>query len=70
MTRHKVTLNKDATCLQNLIACDTMKTNEPVLTQQLSEENHDKIVQTPMGVGCCPVHGQEVERCVREVTAA
>ena len=25
---HEVTLNKDATCLQNLIVWDTMKTNE------------------------------------------
>ena len=69
-TRHKVTLNKDATCLQNLIVWDAMKTNEPVLTQQLSEEDLKKIVQTPMEVGRYPVHGQGVERCVREVTAA
>ena len=32
-TRRKVTMNKDATCLQNLIVWDPMKTNEPVLTQ-------------------------------------
>ena len=69
-TRYKVTLNKDATCLQNLIVWDAMKTNEPVLTQQLSEEDLKKIVQTPMEVGRYPVHGQGVERCVREVTAA
>ena len=51
-TRHKLTLNKDATCLQKLIAWDPMKANEPVLTQQLSEEGLKKIVQTPMEVGC------------------
>ena len=69
-TRHKVSLHNDATCLQNLIVWDPMKTNEPVLTQQLSEEGLKKTVQTPMEVGRCPVHGQGVERCVREVTAA
>ena len=67
---HKVSLNKDATCLQNLIVWDPMKTNEPVLTHQLSEEDLKMIVQTPMEVGLYPVHGQGVERCVREVTAA
>ena len=69
-TRHKVTLNKDATCLQILIVWGPMKTNEPVLTKQLSEEDLKDIVQTPMEVGCCPVHGQGVERCVKDVTAA
>ena len=38
-TRHNVTLNKDATCLQNLIVWNPMKTNEPVLAQQLSGED-------------------------------
>ena len=41
-----------------------MKTNEP------SEEDLKKIVQTPMEVGRYPENGQEAERCVREVTAA
>ena len=69
-TRHKVTLNKDATCLPKLIVWDPMKTNEPLLTQQLSEEDLEMIVQTPMEVGRYPVHGQGVGGCVREVTAA
>ena len=47
-----------------------MKTNEPVLTKQLSEEGLKKIVQTRIEVGCYPVHGHGVERCVREVAAA
>ena len=46
-----------------------MKTNEPMLTQQLSEEDLKKIVQTPMEVGRYPVHGREWKSCVREVTA-
>ena len=62
-------MNKGATCLQNLIIWDPIKTNEPVLTQQLPEEDLKKIVQTPMEVGRYPVHGQRVERCVREMTA-
>ena len=47
-----------------------MEANEPVLTQQLSEEDLKKIDRTPMEVDRHPVHGQGVERCVREVTAA
>ena len=69
-TRHKVTLNKEATCIQNLIVWDLIKTNERVLAQQLSEEDLKKIVQTPIDVGRYPGYGQGVERCVREVTAA
>ena len=46
-----------------------MKNNEPVLTQQLSEEDLKKIAQKPMEVGRYQVHGQGVERCVREMTA-
>ena len=69
-TRHKVTLNKDTTSLQNLIVWDPMKGNEPVLTQRLSEEDLKRIFQTPTEVGRYPVNGQGVERCVRDVTAA
>ena len=70
-TRHKVTLSRNATCLQNLMVWDPMKTKKPVLTQQLSEEDLKKIVETPMKLGRYPVHGQGgVGRCVREVTVA
>ena len=55
-TRHKVTLDKDVTCLQSLIVWDPMNTNEPVLTQKLSEEDLKKIVQMPMEVRRYPVH--------------
>ena len=57
-TRHKVSLKKDAICLQNLIVWDPVKTDEPVLTQQLSEEDLKKIVQASMEVGHYPVHGR------------
>ena len=56
-TMHKLTLNKDATCLQKLCAWDPMKTNEPVLTQRLSEEGLKKTVQTPMEVSRYLEHG-------------
>ena len=48
-----------------------MKTNDPVLTQQLSKEDLKKIVQTPMEVSRYLIkHEHGVERCVREVNAA
>ena len=59
-----------AACLKNLIVWDRMKTNEPVLTQQLSGEDLKKIVLTALEVGRYPVHGQGAGSCVREVTAA
>ena len=51
-TRHKLTLNKDATRFQKLIAWDPMKASEPVLTQQLPKEDLKKIVQTPIEISC------------------
>ena len=56
--------------IQNLTVWDPLKTNEPVLTQHLSEEDPKKMFQTPMEVGLYPVHGQRVARHVRELTAA
>ena len=69
-TRRKVTLNRTATSLQNLIVWDENNVTEPVLTRDLTKEDLMKIRAAPMEVAHYPVHGQGVERCVREVTVA
>ena len=43
---------------------------EPILTLELSEDQIKELVTAPMIVPDLPVHGQSMERCVKEVTAA
>ena len=69
-TRFKVKLNQEATCLKNLIMWDEEEITEPVLTMLLSEEEIKSFEVAPMSVPSMPVHGQSVERCVKEVSAA
>ena len=69
-THHKVKLNKEATNLMDLIIWEDDKTTEPVLTLEMSEEIIKTFEFPPMAVPSMPVHGQSVERCVKEVSAA
>ena len=69
-TRRKAKLNKDATSLKDLILWDRSEISEPVLTLGLPVEDIKKFQTAPMEVPDLPVHGQGVERCVKEVTAA
>ena len=66
----KVKLNKEATTLQNLILWEEDKISEPILTLSLSKEENKGLKDTPIEVPDIPVHGQSVERCVKEVTIA
>ena len=69
-TRHKVSLNSKATCLRDLIIWKEDEITEPILTLELSEDQIKELVTAPMIVPDLPVHGQSMERCVKEVTAA
>ena len=69
-THHKVLLNRKATSLMDLIIWEEDKTTEPVLTLQLTDEEVKSFELAPMSVPTMPVHGQSVERCVKEVSAA
>ena len=69
-TRHKTKINKEATSLKDLILWDCSEISEPVLTLSLSAEDLRMFKTDPMEVVDVPVHGQGVERCVKEVTAA
>ena len=69
-TRHKVSLNSKATCLRDLIIWKEDEITEPILTLELCEDEIKELVTAPMIVPDLPVHGQSMERCVKEVTAA
>ena len=69
-TRHKVRLNTEAMCLRELIIWAEEEITEPVLTLELTLEEILKFESAPMVVPDIPVHGQSMERCVKEVTAA
>ena len=69
-TRNKVSLNPDATQLRELIVWEDNVITEPVLTLNITEEQLRGFESTPMSVPHIPVHGQSMERCVKEVTAA
>ena len=69
-TRCKVHLNKQATGLRDLIIWEDEQMTEPILTRDLSDAVVGNFESTPMTVVSVPVHGQNVERCVKEVTAA
>lgn len=73
-TRHKVHLNRSASCLRDLIhwnwAGKKFPISEPVLTRELSEADLVDFNEKPMEVAQYPVHGQSVERAVKEVTKA
>ena len=69
-TRYKVSLNNKASCLRDLIIWKEDEINEPILTLELTEEEIREFEDAPMVVPDIPVHGQSMERCVKEVTAA
>ena len=69
-TRRKVHLNKNATSLRNLIVWDDENISEPILTRDLPAAVIETFESIPMKVDTMTVHGQSVERCVKEVTAA
>ena len=69
-TRTKAKLNRQATSLQDLIIWDKNNVCEPILTQSLTDEDIKEFETQPMIVPPMPVHGQSMERCVKEVTAA
>ena len=69
-THHKVKLNRKASCLKELIIWEEDKITEPILTLKLSEDQIKNFETAPMSVPEIPVHGQSMERCVKEVTAA
>ena len=69
-THHKVKLNKKATLLKDLIIWEDEITCEPILTQNMTEAELKSLEASPMAVPVAPVHAQNVERCVKEVTAA
>ena len=62
-------LNTKATKLVDLIdwSCDV---HEPLLTCSMSKNDTLELESTPMVVVNFPVHGQAIERCVKEVTRA
>ena len=73
-TRHKVHLNRAASSLRDLIHWDwegkKFPISEPVLTRDLPEDALVDFKEKPMEVAKYPVHGQSVERAVKEVTKA
>ena len=68
-TLHKVKLNIEAKSLKDLIIWEEDKVSEPVLTRSLTIDQVREIVVVPMSVPNIPVHGQSMERCVKEVTS-
>jgi hypothetical protein len=69
-TRSKISLNSKASTLKELIIWKENEISEPVLTLDLTEEQIRSFENSPMPVPYIPVHGQSMERCVKEVTAA
>ena len=65
-----MSLNNKASCLRDLIIWKEKEINEPILTLELTEEEIREFEDAPMVVPDIPVHGQSMERCVKEVTAA
>ena len=61
-------LNQAATCLQELISWD--QASEPVLTCEVATSDLGGFEDCPMSVPHFSVHGQSVERCVKQVTLA
>ena len=66
--RTKVTLNEKAKTLQELIDWEVY--NEPVLTLNLSSTKIKDFLAQPMEVPDYPVHGQSMERAVKQTTRA
>ena len=66
---HAGAFNPDATELKELCAWDR-NVFEPVLTCKLSLEEITEFINTPMVVPDKPVHGQSMERAVKQVTRA
>ena len=62
-------MNKLDTDLTTLI-CWGENDGESILTCSMSNEQIQELEHCQMRVGNYPVHGQNVERCVKEVTAA
>ena len=56
--------------MKDLIQWENENLTEPILTKELSHDEIDHLIESPMIVPSMPVHGQAVERCVKEVTAA
>ena len=61
-------LNMQAATLADLINWEDA--HEPVLTCDIPSDELQQFIETPMEVPSFPVHGQSIERCVKEVTAA
>ena len=66
---HAKYLNKDATKLTDLISWEE-NVYEPVFTCSLSPDDIRQFLDRPMDVPYMPVHGQSMERLVKQVTAA
>ena len=62
-------LNRYATKLVDLIDW-SYDIHEPLLTCSMSKNDLSKLKVAPMVVDDFPVHGQAIERCVKEVTRA
>ena len=63
-------INKNATSLVNLIDWDVGSIHEPVLTCHMSRHELIDLLDHPMKVPYMPVHGQAIERVVKQVTKA
>ena len=69
MRVHAETFNSEATILRELCSWDS-NVFEPVLTCSLSHKELLGLVDQPMIVEKRPVHGQGMERMVKQVTKA
>ena len=66
---HVKNFNPDAKTLPELCTWDS-NVSEPVLTCQLSLTDIEKIIEDPFQVEYKPLHGQSIERSVKQVTRA
>ena len=65
--QHESQLNVAANSLEELISWN--EAQEPVLTRGIQSEKLKEFITRHMDVTQFPVHGQWIERCVKEVTA-
>ena len=66
---HEKTFNYQATRRQDLCRWDS-NVHEPVMACSLTTHQLQTLVDEPMNIPYRPVHGQSMERCVKQVTRA
>ena len=67
-TKEKRSLNVEAFTLAELISWKDA--HEPILNCSIPSNELNRFVEAPLEVPPFPVHGQSIERCVKEVTDA